>query len=99
MKFIIMVWLAFFARHKTGFDDRESGLHEHDQEAGDSVQMKLIAILFWPTWLAMSPTVRPFAVGFLSVTGSATAMSVMVPVRLRQDRRWHGLSHPGRIVL
>ena len=35
MKFIIMVWLAFFARRQAGFDDREAGLHEHDEEAGD----------------------------------------------------------------
>ena len=26
---------AFFARHRPGFDHREAGLHEHDQEAGD----------------------------------------------------------------
>ena len=35
MKFIIMVWLAFFARPKPGLDDGEAGLHEHDEEAGD----------------------------------------------------------------
>ena len=35
MKFIIMVWLAFLARHKSGFNDGEPGLHEHDQETCD----------------------------------------------------------------
>ena len=35
MKFIIMVWLAFFARHSPVSTARESGLHEHDQVAGD----------------------------------------------------------------
>ena len=35
MKFIAMVWPAFLARHRPGFDQREAGLHEHDQEAGD----------------------------------------------------------------
>ena len=35
MKFIIMVWLAFLARHRPGLDDREARLHEHDEEAGD----------------------------------------------------------------
>ena len=35
MKFIIMVWLAFFARARPGLDDGEAGLHEHDEEAGD----------------------------------------------------------------
>ena len=35
MKFIIMVCAAFFARREAGFDHREAGLHEHDEEAGD----------------------------------------------------------------
>ena len=35
MKFIIMVWLAFLARHRPGLHDGEAGLHEHDEEAGD----------------------------------------------------------------
>ena len=35
MKFIIMVWLALFARHEARLDDREAGLHEHDEEAAD----------------------------------------------------------------
>src|SRR6266851_3952421 len=44
------------------------------------VQTKLMATLFWPTWLAISPMVRPFALGFLSVIGSATGTSETLPV-------------------
>ena len=33
MKFIAIVWAAFLARVRPGLDQREAGLHEHDQEA------------------------------------------------------------------
>src|SRR5260370_22629892 len=37
------------------------------------VQTKLMAILFWPTWLAKSTTVNPFL-------GSVTVISLALPV-------------------
>ena len=41
-----------------------------------SVQMKLAAILFWPTWLATSGSVTPF---LESAAGTSLIVPVMVP--------------------
>ena len=71
MKFIIMVWLAFLARHRPVSTIANPACMNMTRKPVTSVQTKLIAILFWPTWLAMSPIVRPFALGVLSVMGSA----------------------------
>src|SRR5579884_2208079 len=81
MKFIIMVWLAFFARHSPVSTTANPACMNMTRKPVTSVHTKLIAILFWPTWLAMSPIVRPLALGVLSVIGSATVMSETLPVR------------------
>ena len=82
MKFIIMVWLAFLARHRPVSTMANPACMNMTRKPVTRVQTKLMAILFWPTWLAMSPMVRPFALGVLSVMGSATVMSETLPVRL-----------------
>src|SRR2546423_12525773 len=73
MKFIIMVWFAFLARHRPVSTIANPACMNMTKKPVTRVQTKLIAILFWPTWLARSPIVIPFLV-------SATVMSLAVPV-------------------
>src|SRR6266481_2870000 len=81
MKFIIMVWLAFLARHSPVSTMAKPACMNMTRKPVTSVHMKLIAILFCPAWLTTSAMVRPLAFGVLSVIGSATATSDTVPVR------------------
>src|SRR5215471_535689 len=80
MKFIIMVWLAFFARHNPVSTTANPACMNMTRNPVMSVQTKLIAILFCPIWFNTSPTTRPLALGVLSVMGSATAISDTLPV-------------------
>src|SRR5260370_24603541 len=82
MKFIIMVWLAFLTRVKPVSTIANPACMNMTRNPVTSVQTKLMAILFCPTWLAMSPMVSPFALGVLSVMGSAIGMSETLPVML-----------------
>src|SRR5258708_39112828 len=81
MKFIIIVWLAFLTRHRPVSTIAKPACMNMTRNPHTKVQTKLTAILFWPIWLARSPIVSPFALGVLSVMGSATVMSDTLPVR------------------
>src|SRR5713226_1346511 len=80
MKFIIIVWLAFLTRIRPVSTKAKPACMNMTRYPHTRVQTKLMAILFWPIWLAMSPIVSPFALGVLSVMGSATVMSDTLPV-------------------
>src|SRR5262245_5027583 len=73
MKFIIMVWLAFFARASPVSTIANPACMNMTRKPVTSVQTKLVAMRFWPTALTTSWTVRPFL-------GSLTGMSAAVPV-------------------
>src|SRR5260370_28066192 len=81
MKFIIIVWLEFLTRIRPVSTKAKPACMNMTRYPHTRVQTKLMAILFWPIWLAMSPIVSPFALGVLSVMGSATVMSDTLPVR------------------
>ena len=49
MKFIIMVWLAFFARHSPVSTIAKPACMNMTRKPVTSVQTKLMAIWFWPT--------------------------------------------------
>ena len=68
MKFIIMVWLAFLARQRPVSTMAKPACMNMTRKPVTSVQTKLIAILFWPTWFTTSPIVRPF---FASATATS----------------------------
>ena len=67
------VWLAFFTRHRPASTIANPACMNMTRKPVTSVQTKLTAILFWPTWLATSPNVRP-------VLALATGTSLTVPV-------------------
>src|SRR5258706_9826826 len=69
------VWLEFFTRHKPDSTMAKPACMNITRKPHTRVHVKLIPILFWPTWLATSPRVRP-------VLESETGTSLMVPVRL-----------------
>src|SRR5258708_5917813 len=73
MKFIIMVWLALLARVKPVSTMAKPACMNITRKPVTKVHTKLMAILFWPTWLTMSPRVIPVVV-------LETATSLMVPV-------------------
>src|SRR6266850_6021806 len=74
-KFIMYVWLAFFTRHKPDSTMAKPACMNITRKPHTSVQTKLTAILFCPTWLATSGSVTP---AFESAAGT----SLMVPVRV-----------------
>src|ERR1700682_1573551 len=74
MKFIIMVWFAFLARHRPVSTRANPACINMTKKPVTRVQTKLMAILFCPTWFAMSLIVRPFL-------GSLTVTSLTFPVR------------------
>src|SRR6266436_9725603 len=74
-KFIMYVWLAFFTRHKPDSTMANPACMNMTRKPHTSVQTKLTAILFCPTWLATSGIVTP---AFESAAGT----SLMVPVRV-----------------
>src|SRR5436190_16770293 len=76
MKFIIMVWLAFFARASPVSTMANPACMNMTRKPVTSVQTKLVAIRFWPTALTTSVIVRPF---FMSLTGMSEALPVIVP--------------------
>src|SRR5260370_2306135 len=80
MKFIIMVWLEFFARARPVSTRANPACMNMTRNPVTKVHTKLIAILFCPAWFTTSAIVRPFALGVLSVIGSARAKSDTVPV-------------------
>ena len=49
MKFIIMVWFAFLARQRPVSTIAKPACMNMTRKPETSVQMKLMAILFWPT--------------------------------------------------
>ena len=63
---------------QAGLDDGESGLHEHDQEAGDQRPHEVDGDLILADLVDASPMVRPFL-------ESATVTSETVPVVPRPD--------------
>jgi hypothetical protein len=74
MKFIIMVWLEFFARARPVRQAR-SPLHEHDEKPVTSVH-EVGGDRVLASMLARSPTVRPF---FASPGRTSAAVPVTVP--------------------
>src|SRR5207244_3425095 len=76
MKFIIMVWLAFFARANPVSTMAKPACMNMTRKPVTSVQTKLVAIRFWPTALTTSWIVSPF---FMSATGISAAVPVSVP--------------------
>ena len=59
MKFIIMVWLAFLARHRPVSTMANPACMNITRKPVISVQTKLMAILFWPIWLSASRDGQP----------------------------------------
>src|SRR5262249_26430193 len=76
MKFIIMVWLAFLARHNPVSTMANPACMNMTRNPVTSVQTKFVAIRLWPTALTTSSSVSPF---FMSATGMSAAVPVMVP--------------------
>src|SRR3954467_9001868 len=76
MKFIIMVWLAFFTRHSPDSTIAKPACMNMTRKPQIKVQTKLIATLFCPTWLPTSPSVTP---AFASVTVTSAMLPVRVP--------------------
>src|SRR6266567_4412405 len=70
MKFIIMVWLAFLARHKPVSTMAKPACMNITRKPVISVQTKLIATLFWPTWFTTSASVMGTGAG-LAAAGAA----------------------------
>ena len=54
MKFIIMVWLAFLARHRPVSTMAKPACMNMTRKPATSVQTKLIAMRFWPAWFTRS---------------------------------------------
>src|SRR5438105_10158370 len=76
MKFIIMVWLAFFARARPVSTIAKPACMNMTRKPVTSVQMKFDAMTFCPTVFTRSATVSPF---FASPTGMSLTVPVMVP--------------------
>src|SRR5204863_7517909 len=76
MKFIIMVWLAFLARHRPVSTIAKPACMNITRKPVIRVHTKLIATLFWPAWLTRSPMVRPF---LLSLTTTSDTVPVSDP--------------------
>src|SRR5579859_7272794 len=74
IKFIMMVWLAFLARHRPVSTAAKPACINMTRKPVIRVQTKLIATLFCPTWLRASPKVSP-------TLGLETVTSFTVPVR------------------
>ena len=75
-KFIMYVWFAFFTRHKPDSTMANPACMNMTRKPVTSVQMKLAAILFCPTWLATSGRVTPFVE---SAAGTSLIVPVIVP--------------------
>src|SRR5262249_22855549 len=76
MKFMDMVWAAFFARVKPVSTIAKPACMNITRKPVSSVQTMLIAILLWPTTAITSGSV-----GFLaSLTGTSAAVPVFSPV-------------------
>ena len=76
MKFIIIVWLAFLARHRPVSTMANPACMNMTRKPVTSVQTKLIAITFWPTIETTSASVSP---AFASPIGMSAAVPVIVP--------------------
>src|ERR1700685_607376 len=76
MKFIMYVWFAFFTRQRPDSTIANPACMNMTRNPVTSVQIKLAAILFWPTWLATSGSVTPFVE---SAAGTSLMVPVMVP--------------------
>src|SRR5271167_53086 len=76
MKFIMYVWFAFFTRQRPDSTIANPACMNMTRNPVTSVQIKLAAILFWPTWLATSGSVTPFVE---SAAGTSLIVPVMVP--------------------
>src|SRR5216117_2988296 len=76
MKFIIIVWLAFFARANPVSTIANPACMNMTRKPVTKVQTKLVAMRFWPTALTTSAIVSPF---FGSPTGMSAAVPVTVP--------------------
>src|SRR5260370_21966296 len=76
MKFIMKVWLAFFARHNPVSTAANPACMNMTRYPVTSVQTRLIAIRFWPTVLTTSARVSP---ALVSVTGMSLTVPVIVP--------------------
>src|SRR5437867_12512297 len=76
MKFIIMVWLEFFARASPVSTMANPACMNMTRKPVTSVQTKFVAIRFWPTAFTTSAIVKPF---FASLTGISAAVPVIVP--------------------
>src|SRR5690242_6240786 len=70
------VWFAFFTRVSPDSTMANPACINMTRKPVISVQMKLAAILFRPTWLATSPSVNPV---LLSDTGTSLIVPVLVP--------------------
>src|ERR1700687_277618 len=76
IKFIIIVWLAFLARHNPVSTIANPACMNITRNPVTSVQTKLMATLFCPTWFTTSPMVIPF---FASLTVTSLAVPVSDP--------------------
>src|SRR5258708_1963371 len=76
MKFIIMVWFAFLARHRPVSTMANPACINMTKNPLTRVQTKLIAILFCPAWFTKSPMESPF---LLSLTVTSLALPVSEP--------------------
>src|SRR6266849_4259662 len=76
MKFIIMVWFAFLARHRPVSTMANPACINMTKKPVTRVQTKLIAILFCPAWFTKSPMESPF---LLSLTVTSLALPVSEP--------------------
>src|SRR5215469_13676970 len=76
MKFIMNVWLAFFARHSPVSTAAKPACMNITRYPVMRVQTRLIAMRFWLTVLTTSASVRPTLV---SVTGISLTVPVIVP--------------------
>src|SRR5882757_8720575 len=73
MKFIIMVWFAFLARHRPVSTMANPACMNITRNPVTRVHTKLMATRFCPTWLTASASVTPFV-------ASAGTTSLTVPV-------------------
>src|SRR5258708_27493819 len=73
MKFIIIVWLAFLARHRPVSTIAKPACMNITRKPVTKVQTKLIAMRFWPAWFTVSASVTP-------LVASAGTTSLIVPV-------------------
>ena len=79
MKFIIMVWLAFFARHRPVSTIANPACMNMTRKPQIRVHTKLMAILFCPTWLTKSGEGQAlFGVGDADIHDGAGKRAVRV---------------------